>query len=184
MKAHHLVAAACAVAFASAASAQNLKPGLWEITNKMQTGSGQMEQQMAEMQKQMAAMPPEQRKMMEEMMAQRGMKMGGNSAGGMTVKVCMTKEMVERNELPAQQGDCKTTHQSRTGNTMKMGFSCTNPPSTGEGQVVFTSPESYSMKMAISTTVQGKAEKVNMDGGGKWLGADCGSIKPMVPPKK
>src|SRR5258706_9311672 len=100
MKAHHLLAAAAAVAFACNASAQNLKPGLWEITNKMQTGSGQMEQQMAQMQQQMANMPPEQRKMMEEMMAQRGMKMGGGAGGGMTVKVCMTKEMVEKNELP------------------------------------------------------------------------------------
>ena len=181
MKRHHLAAAA-AVAFACTAQAQSLKPGLWEITNKMQTGSGQMEAQMAQMQQQMANMPADQRKMMEEMMAQRGMKMG--AGGGMSVKVCMTREMVEKNEVPAQQGDCKTTQQSRTGNTMKMGFSCTNPPSTGEGQVVFISPEAYSMKMAVNTTVQGKPEKVNMDGGGKWLGADCGSIKPMVPPKK
>ena len=181
MKVHHLVAAA-ALVLAFSANAQSLKPGLWEITNKMQTGSGQMEAQMAQMQQQMANMPPDQRKMVEEMMAKQGVKMG--AGGAMTVKVCMTKEMVERNEINDKRGDCKTTHQSRTGNTMKMAFSCTNPPSTGEGQVVFTSPEAYSMKMAISTTVQGKPEKVNMDGGGKWLGADCGSVKPMVPPKK
>jgi len=181
MKPHHLLAAALA-AFASTAGAQSLKPGLWEITNKMQTGSGQMEQQMAQMQQQMANMPPDQRKMVEEMMAKQGVKVG--AGGGMSVKVCMTKDMVERNELPAQQGDCKTTQQSRTGNTMKMAFTCTNPPSSGEGQVTFASPEAYSMKMAVNTTVQGKPEKVNMDGSGKWLGADCGSIKPAVMPKK
>ena len=185
MKAHHLLIAAATVAFACTANAQNLKPGLWEITNKMQTGSGQMEAQMAQMQQQMASMPPEQRKMVEEMMAQRGMKVGGGAGGGMTLKVCMTKEMVERNEgLAQQRGDCQTTQQSRTGNTMKMAFTCTNPPSSGEGQVVFTSPEAYSMKMLVNTTVQGKPEKINMEGGGKWLGADCGSVKPMVPPKK
>lgn len=180
MKSHHFIVAALAV-FASAAGAQSLKPGLWEITNKMQSGSGQMEQQMAQMQQQMASMPPDQRKMIEEMMAKQGVKVGG---GGMSVKVCMTKDMVERNELPAQQGDCKTTQQSRTGNTMKMAFTCTNPPSSGEGHVTFASPEAYSMQMAVNTTVQGKPEKVNMDGSGKWLGADCGSIKPAAMPKK
>ena len=67
MKPHYLAAAL--VAFASAAGAQTLKPGLWEVTNKMQSSSGQMEQSMAQMQQQMASMPPEQRKMVEEMMA-------------------------------------------------------------------------------------------------------------------
>ncbi len=183
MKARHLLAAAFAVA-ATTASAQNLKPGLWEITNKM-SGSGEMGAQMAQAQAQMANLPPDQRKMMEEMMAQRGVKMGaGGPGGGMSVKVCMTREMVERNELPAQQGDCKTTQQSRTGNTMKMAFSCTNPPSSGEGQVTFVSPESYNMKMLVNTSVQGKPEKINMDGAGKWLGADCGTVKPLTLPKK
>lgn len=183
MKMQHLIAAAL-VAFASTAGAQTLKPGLWEITNKMQTGSGQMEQQMAQMQQQMANMPPDQRKMMEEMMAQRGMKMGAGGPGGTSMKMCMTKEMVERNEIPAQQGDCKTTQQSRSGNTMKMAFTCTNPPSSGEGHVTFTSSEAYSMKMQVNTTMQGKPEKIHMDGSGKWLGADCGSVKPPATPKK
>jgi hypothetical protein len=148
------------------------------------SAGGQVEQQMAQMQKQMAAMPPEQRKMMEETMARQGVRMGPGGPGGMSMKICMTKEMAERSEIPARQGDCKTTHQSRTGNTMRMAFTCTNPPSSGEGQVTFTSPGAYSMKMAVSTTVQGKPEKMNMDGSGKWLGADCGNIKPITPPKK
>jgi hypothetical protein len=184
MKTQHLIAAVL-VAFASTAGAQSLKPGLWEITNKMQSGSGQMEQQMAQMQQQMANMPPDQRKMMEEMMAQRGMRMApGGGAGGMAMQMCITKEMAERNEIPAQQGDCRTTHQSRSGNTMKMAFTCTNPPSSGEGHVTFTSSEAYSMKMQINSTTQGKPEKINMDGTGKWLGADCGSVKPPAMPKK
>jgi hypothetical protein len=183
MKPHHLLAATL-VAFASTAGAQSLKPGLWEVTHKMQSASGQMEQQMAQMQKQMAAMPPEQRKMMEEMMAKQGVRMGSAGPGGMSMKICMTREMAERSEIPAQQGDCKTTRQSRSGNTMKMAFTCTNPPSSGEGEVTFTSPEAYTVRMAVSTRVQGKPEKMNMDGAGRWLGADCGNIKPMAPPKK
>jgi hypothetical protein len=183
MKLHFLLAAAL-VAVASAASAQSMKPGLWEITSKMQTASGQMERQMAQAQQQMANMPPEQRKMMEEMMARQGVKMGTAGGGGMTMKVCMTKEMVEHNEMPSQQrGDCKTTSQTRSGNTMKMAFACTNPPSTGEGQFTFNGSEGYTMKMAVNTTVQGKPETMNMDANGKWLGADCGDVKPRAMPK-
>jgi hypothetical protein len=184
MKPQFILAAAL-VAFVCTAGAQTLKPGLWEITNKMQTGSGETESRMAQAQQQMANMPPDQRKMVEEMMAKQGVKMGqGSPGGGMSVKVCMTKEMVERNDIATQRGDCKTTQQSRSGNTMKMAFSCTNPPSTGDGQVTFTSPESYSMKMAVATAVQGRPEKVNMDGSGRWLGADCGDVKPIAMPKK
>lgn len=183
MKAHHFAAAAVAV-LASAALAQNLKPGLWEVTNNMQTSSGQMEQSMAQMRKDMAAMPPEQRKMMEDMMTKQGVKMGpGGPGAGTSMKMCMTKEMVEKNELPAQQGDCRTTHQSRSGNSMKYGIACTNPPATGEGQVVFKGPEAYTMKMVMSSMVDGKPEKMTMEGSGKWLGSDCGSIKPIMPPK-
>ena len=183
MKLHFLFAAAL-VAVASAASAQSMKPGLWEITSKMQTASGQMERQMAQAQQQMANMPPEQRKMMEEMMARQGVKMGTAGGGGMTMKVCMTKEMVEHNEMPSQQrGDCKTTSQTRSGNTMKMAFACTNPPSTGEGQFTFNGSEGYTMKMAVNTTVQGKPETMNMDATGKWLGTDCGDVKPRAMPK-
>ena len=184
MKPYHLLAAALAV-LASTAGAQNLKPGLWEITHKMQTGSGQMEDSMAQMQQQMASMPPEQRKMMEEMMARQGVRKGSQGPGqGMSMQVCMTKEMVEKNELPAQQGDCTTTQQSRQGNTMKMAFSCTNPPSTGESQVTLKGPEAYSMKMVVNTKVDGKPERMNMEGSGKWLSSDCGKVKPHVPPKK
>jgi uncharacterized protein DUF3617 len=181
MKKHHLLAAALAV-LASAAGAQTLKPGLWQVTHNMQTGSGQMEQSMAQMRKEMAGMPPEQRKMMEDMMARQGVKPG--AGGGMSMKICMTRDMVEKNEVPMREGDCKTTSQSRSGNTMKMAFSCSNPAATGESQVTFISPEAYTMKMAVATKVDGKPEKMNMEGSGKWLGADCGKVKPHGAPKK
>ena len=120
MKSTSLLLASAALAFASGAYAQTTKPGLWEITNKMQSSSGEMEKAMANMEKQMASMPPEQRKQMQDMMAKQGMSMGSASGGGMSMKVCITKEMAERNELPQQQqGDCKTTRSPVSGNTMK-----------------------------------------------------------------
>ncbi len=182
MKPIRLLAAAL-VAFACTAGAQTLKPGLWEVTNQMGGASGaQMDSNMAQMQQQMASLPPAQRKAMDEMMAKQGVRVGAGSPGAVGVKLCFTKEMVEKNELPAQQGDCTTTHQSRSGSKMKFGFACTNPTSTGEGEMTYVSPEAYSMKMAVNSQVSGKSEKMNMSGGGKWLSSDCGNVKPITPP--
>ena len=176
--------AAAATTFALGASAQTLKPGLWDVSNKLQSSSGEMEKALAEAQKQLANMPPEQRKMMQDMMAKQGVGMGAGVGGAMTLKVCMTKEMVERNEVAAQEGDCKTTTSARMGNSMKMSVVCTKPPSNGEGQITFVSPDAYTVKMMMNSMAGGKPEKMTMDGSGKWLGSDCGSIKPLVMPKK
>ena len=182
MKLRYVVAALAGIAVSHAAVAQSMKPGLWEITQSTKSGGGQMEKAQAQMQQQMANMTPEQKKQMQDMMAKHGVQMGAAApGGGMSMKTCMTKEMIARNELPAQQGDCRTTKQEKSGNTLKCAMACSNPPSTTEGQVVFTSPEAYTMKMAVRSQAGGKSETLNLDSTGKWLSADCGNIKPMAP---
>lgn len=184
MKLHLGIAGLLALAGTASVSAQNMKPGLWEIATQMQ-GSGQMGEAMAQAQKEMAAMPPEQRKMMQDMMAKQGVQMGGPAAGGgMSVKVCMTQEMVDRNEVGRQQPGCTHSYGQRSGSSMKFSYVCTQPPSSGEGQVTFTSPEAYSMKMSSTSTVRGKPEKMDMQSSGRWLGSDCGTVKPLAMPKK
>ena len=179
-----LVTAAALAVAAAPASAQTMKPGLWEITNKM-GGSPEMDQAMAQLQQQMANMPPEQRKMMEDMMAKKGMGMGGVSPGGIVVKACITKEMAERNQMPMQHsGDCTNAISDKTSSGMKMKFICTNPPSSGEGQFSFMGDSAYTMKMKISTAGQGKPQVTTVDGSGKWVTSDCGNITPMAAPKK
>jgi hypothetical protein len=172
-------AAVLALALVLPAGAQTMKPGLWEINNKM--SGGQMDQAMADMQKQLAQMPPEQRKQMEAMMAQRGMRMATGPNGGTVVQMCMTKEMVERNDVPTREG-CSTTQQKRSGNSMHIAFTCTDPPSSGEGDVTFT-PESYTSRMTVKSTVQGKVDTMVIDASGKWMRGDCGNVKPLTPGK-
>lgn len=180
---HHVLVTAALVGGAFGAAAQTLKPGLWEIRNKMTSSSGEMEKGMAEAQKELDRMPPDQRKMMQDMMAKQGVGMGAG-AGTTSVKICMTKEMVERDDVAAQQGDCKHTVSPRNGNTMKFSFICTKPPSSGEGQITFVSPQAYTTKMTLDSTVNGKPEKMKMDATGKFLSAECGNIKPIALPKK
>ncbi|MDO8251147.1 MAG: DUF3617 domain-containing protein [Rhodoferax sp.] len=182
-KLHHVLVIVALASGACGAAAQTMKPGLWEINNKMTSSSGEAEKAMTEAQKQLASMPPDQRKMMEDMMAKQGVAIG-KGAGSTAVRVCMTKEMVERDEVATQQGQCQQTTSPRTGNTMKFSFVCTQPPSSGEGQVNFVSPEAYTMKMTLNSMAKGKPEKMNMDATGKFLSPECGNIKPITPPKK
>ena len=168
---------------ATPAAAQTMKPGLWEVTNKMGGEQGaQMAAAQAEMQKQLASMPPEQRKMMQDMMAKQGVGMTPGAGAGMAVRICITKEMAARNEAPSSnQGDCKQEHMQRSGNTTKFKFTCANPPSSGEGQVTLHNPESYSMKMNVTSqpTKNNKGGNMTMDAQGKFISSDCGSVKPI-----
>lgn len=183
-----LMVAAMLAGVSFGATAQTLKPGLWEVSNNMKTSSGEMEKGMAQMQAQMAAMTPEQRKMMEGMMAKQGVGVaagagagaGVGGPGAMLVKMCITKEMAERNEVGGREGDCKSSYSPRTGNTMKYSFTCANPPSSGQGEFTFVGADAYRSKMTMTTTTRGgKPEKMDLDGQGKWRSADCGSIKPL-----
>ena len=82
------LAATALSSLALVASAQTMKPGLWEISHQTRSASGDLGAKMAAAQEQMAKLPPDQRKMMEDMMAKQGVTMGaGGPAGGMTMKV-------------------------------------------------------------------------------------------------
>ena len=177
------LAAAILIAGASVpVFAQSTAPGLWQIENKM-GGNPELERAMAQMQAQMAAMPPAQRKQMEAMMGKNGMSMA--SGGAMSLKVCITAEMAQRQQMPTQtQGDCTSKIDSRSGNTMKISFSCTNPVSSGEGIYTFESDKAYTMKMAFKTQEGGKTQNMTMNAKGQWLSADCGSVKPVSLPKQ
>lgn len=163
---------------AAGAGAQTLKAGLWEHTSSIKTQSGEMEKGMAEMQKQMAAMPPDQRKQMEQMMAARGVSIGPSAT---TVKICVTREESERVFMPRQQGECTQQTVQRSGNTVKVKFSCNgNPPTSGESEITLQGDTGYTGRTTLNTVAHGKPEKMTMDQSGKWLGADCGNIKPLV----
>lgn len=82
-----------------AAWGQNINPGLWEITSKI-GGNPKVEAQAAQMQELVANMNPADRKMVEDMLAQQGIRVGtGSDAGAMVVQTCITPDMAARNQL-------------------------------------------------------------------------------------
>lgn len=177
--AHHLSLLLCLLGAATVAQAQKLAPGLWENTLTMKSGDGKMEAAMARMQEQLAKMPPEQRAQMEAMMASRGVALGGAGGAPNAVRVCISKEQAERNELPTgSDGRCKRDSMERTGSTLKFKVTCTDPAGTGEGTFNFISDKAYSGSMVMNVTRDGRAMRMDMQQEGKWLGADCGTLKP------
>jgi hypothetical protein len=178
------VAAAVTLALASGAaltqSAPRLKPGLWEHSFEMSDQSGQMASAMKEAREAMANMPPEQRKMMEQMMAKQGVSF---DASGQKMRICMTPEDVARDQIPAAQEGC-TQNATRSGNTWTVTFQCParagRPASSGRGTVTLRDSTAYSGN--FTTTTEGankKPEQVTMKTEGRWVSADCGAIKPI-----
>ncbi len=81
--------AATLLAVALPAQATQLLPGLWEFTSDRLEVDGMQMPGMAEMLEQMKALPPEQRKMMEAMLAEQGVELG---SGG--VRLCLSEAQV------------------------------------------------------------------------------------------
>lgn len=154
-----------------------IEAGLWEISIALKSQSGKAEAAMKEAQAYISRLPPDQRKQVEDMMAAQGMQLGDKSS---TVKACISKEDAERGEIPQQAGDCTQQVLDRSPSSMKVKFSCTtNPPASGEATVNFQSATAYTSTALVDTVVMGQAERVNVDQTGRWLGADCGSVRAL-----
>lgn len=178
-------AAACLLALPWVATAQTTKPGLWEMSQKP-VGNAQADAAMAQMRQQMANMSPEQRKTLQDSLAKQGVSLPGTGAdGALAVKVCITPEMAARDQPPPMaKGDCQSEVVSRSGSTMQVRFSCSKPPSRGEGSVSFQGDSAYTSVMNVSSQAKGRSETVRLEGQGRWLAASCGDIKPAGAPAK
>ena len=156
------------------AQAQTIKPGLWELNNTVKTGDMQTDAAIQMAMQQLANMPPAQRAQMEAMLAQNGVsvpKVGGD--GTMTVTACVTPEMAAKKELPLnQKGNCTSKTVPAAGG-LDVSFSCTNPTSSGQGQIRFSDDSHYTMIMDVNTEATGAPQKVKVNSSGRWVGATC-----------
>jgi hypothetical protein len=166
------------VASAQAQNAPPIKPGLWQV--KMERDGGPATPDMSERLKKMS---PEQRKQVEAMMKERGVDMTGGGPGNM--RICLTKEQIDRNSWQGEQGNCKTDVTSRSATTWKWRSVCTQPESVTDGEATFSSPQNYVVKARTTTTGQGGEKRTSATTlTSKWVGADCGDVKPMQPKNK
>ncbi len=175
---HSGIAALAFGAVAACAAAQTItppiKPGLWQVQSERLVDG----QKAPDPMERMKDLPPEARKQMETMMKQRGVEIG---QGG-TQKICHTRESLDQGNWKGDSERCKTDISSRGAMSWKWRSVCTAPESAVDGEALFTSPEAYTVKTLITMNEKGKAHTVRMTLNAKWLGADCGELKPMRPP--
>jgi hypothetical protein len=178
-----ILLAAAGACDALPAGAQTMKPGLWSLSNTMTSSDPQVSQAMSAVQQHMANMSPEQREQMQKMMQQHGVQLDVGAGGALQTKLCMTREMAERKEFPVQQGDCKQTFTQQSATRGHIAFTCTKPKVSGEGDLVADNDTSYRARMKIRSEEQGRNQTVDMDVTGKWLSADCGTVRPIPIPR-
>ena len=164
-------------AHAQTTAGPKIEPGLWEISIALKSQSGKAEAAMKQAQAYISMLPPDQRKAVEETMAAQNIRLGDKSS---TVQACISKEDAARGEVPQQAGDCTQQVLERSASSMKLKFNCTtSPPASGEAVVNFQSATAYTSKAVVDTVVVGQPERVNVDQTGRWLGTECGSVKPL-----
>jgi len=170
-----LAMTASAVPAAAADSKLNVKPGLWE-TSMVMNMSG-MPQMPAIAPEQLAKMPPEQRAKLEAMM-KNGSMLGGKPQ---TSKSCITAEQLKKGPAFDEGTDptCKRTIVSNSSSQWEMLQECAG---TSQRRVSVkyqaVNAETINGQMEMSSSQDGRTISGTGTLQSKWLGADCGSVKP------
>jgi hypothetical protein len=150
----------------------NMKPGLWEITmTGSSTGAPPIPADT------LARMSPEQRAKFEAAM-QAAM---ARSNAPHIFKSCVTEKELERGPdfSDPNQKNCKQTVVTRTSSIMEVRVECTGAEKmSGRLRYEAVSREAVrgNTEMVISDGTKTMTSKHSIQG--KWLAADCGSVKP------
>lgn len=161
-----------ALFFSLSAQAAPIQPGLWEFSSRNVEVDGQEMPGMNEMLEQLQNLPPEQRKMMEDMLAAQGVQLGGQG-----VRICLSEAQVNAEALPFNdQPDCTQEITERSERRWKFSFSC--PEASGQGETRFISEREFVSVMETSYSVGGEQGSSRMESHARWIGEDCGTLKP------
>lgn len=170
-------ATALSLTSASALALESVRPGLWEHSYSISSKSGQIEKAIEQAKAMMATLPPEQRQMVEQMMAKQGVSL---DFAGTTMKMCLSEEQAKNNLIPQLGDNCSQTVLDESSKEVRLRFECSGePPSSGEGTIRVTSETAYSGDFQLSTVMNGQPDTLNAITEGKWLGANCGDLKPL-----
>ncbi len=150
-----------AVSSAALAFAGHGKPGLWQITTKMDMGG-------------MPHLTPEQAARMKAM----GMHISTNNT--FTITHCTTPQEAAMFKpppmgRPGHEPQCKMQNMKTDGSSVSADMVCDTKDVKGGGHFALTydSPEHYTGKITMSTDIHGHHTASSTSFEAKWLSADC-----------
>jgi Spy/CpxP family protein refolding chaperone len=178
-----LASAAVLLPLAFQAAADDIKPfdaklGLWETTSTTEISGMPAMPQIPE--EQLAKMPPEQRAKIEAMIKGRGM--GGPRTT--TSKSCVTRESLEKAMAFGQNEEsCTRKVITSTSSKQEIHIECTRGKNTMTGDLNIERLDGEHAKGSMVMKSAGAERPIDMKMSftSKWLSADCGDVKPVVP---
>jgi hypothetical protein len=165
-----------------------LKAGLWEsrIVKHVMDGrdmTSQMTGAMSQMQNNLSRLPPEKRAQMEAMMKEHGALTAGTAG---TTKLCISAAMAARDKpMVDPEGRCQPAKINQGGNRTTFEFNCNTNGTvmTGKGESMATG-DVITSRVDISTLkANGEKHVMHNETEMRFLGSDCGDVKPIAPPK-
>ncbi len=171
-------AAGLAFAAGTAADAAHLalhvNTGLWEVTSSAHTsGMPAMSEGM------LAQLPPAQRAKIEASLKSAM----ADAEKPRTAKSCITQQDLDRpfHGMESRAGvTCKETVVSSTWTTQVIHSVCTGPHDTSDSTATFqaASPAAMQGEIDMNMNEHGHPISTKVSISGRWLGANCGSVKP------
>jgi Protein of unknown function (DUF3617) len=173
---------------AALATGFGLKPGLWEmhIVKQVTDGhdmSAQVAAAGAQMQQMLANMPADQRARVEAMMKQNGAPSVGSDG---TIRMCISPEMANRDApIVDREGHCQPSSVNRSGNRTTFEINCKTKSGdmSGKGESVSTGDLITTKMDATTHDASGATHVMHTESELRYVGADCGDVKPITPPK-
>ena len=156
----------------TASAAENdMRPGLWEITTT------------SDLLKLASQIPPDQMQILMNLAKQHGVDIPPIQNGAATSNVCVTQKMADQKIPPSfyqNKSGCTAQNPTHAGNKYTWDFVCANPRVNGNGtaQAVFANPENFTGRTEFEGVAQGAPVKEHADISGRWMSADCGTVKP------
>jgi hypothetical protein len=96
------------------------------------------------------------------------------------IQSCMTREkfVTERPPIERPGTTCQQTIQTNTAKLLENTMICTGErPSKAVSRTEATSPTAFTGTVTSTSTGRGREMSVTIKMTGKWLGADCGTVK-------
>ncbi len=170
-------------ALGAAQAAGGLKAGLWETRPIRMTMDGkdmlpQMRQADEQMRAMLDKMTPEQRRQVGGALANRGTE-------PLTQRLCISPEMAAREQplVPRPAGaDCEPPKIEREGNRTRFELACKprgGGTMTGKGETTVAGDRVTTRLDTTRTDKAGARQTSATETQMKWLGADCGAVKPL-----